>query len=84
MKFQIPGLITILTNSRGVGNIYKYNKNEIEWVCDLTTSLTKETFVLQPGQYKAVYRPILARKSIYTVEQDFIVTGGASKSITLK
>ncbi|NNC86801.1 MAG: VWA domain-containing protein [Bacteroidia bacterium] len=79
-----PGLITILTNSKGYGSIYKYNKDEIEWVCDLTTPLTKETLVLQPGQYKAVYRPTLARKSIYTVEQDFIVSSGASKSITLK
>lgn len=79
-----PGLITILTNSNGYGSLYKYNKNELVWVCDMSTGLTKETFVLQPGQYKAVYRPTMARKSIYTVEQDFVVTGGASKSITLK
>lgn len=79
-----PGLITIFTNSPGYGSLYTMQKNELQWVCDLSPSLTRETFTLQPGQYKAVYRPKMSVKSLYTVSEDFSIVSGESKTLYLK
>jgi Ca-activated chloride channel family protein len=77
-----PGLVSFITNSTGYGSIYTYDKGNLKWVANLDDMQTKETFVMQPGEYKVVYRPKASRESIYTTEKNFKVIGGTSVAVS--
>jgi hypothetical protein len=53
------------------------------WVCNLTSYLTNETVVLQPGRYRIEFRPKNAKETIYTIEKMFKVESGISTSVKL-
>lgn len=78
-----PGIATFVNNGQGYGSIYGTDHRELKWVANLDENLTKETFVLQPGRYKAVYRPKNSRESIYTIEKEFTIISGESAVIIL-
>lgn len=73
-----PGIITLVSNSVGFGSIYSTSTETLSWVCNLDENQTRETFTLQPGSYKVVYRPKNSRESIYTIEKEFRVISGES------
>ncbi len=77
-----PGMASFITNSTGYGSIYTSDKGKLKWVANLDDTQTKETFVLQPGDYKVVYRPKASRESVYTVEKNFKVVSGTSIAVS--
>ena len=78
-----PGMITIITNGPGSGSIFLEEKNELKLIYNLDENSTKETVVLQPGNYRVVYRPRNSKESIYTIEKKFMITSADSKVIVL-
>ncbi|REJ99956.1 MAG: VWA domain-containing protein [Bacteroidetes bacterium] len=78
-----PGITTLITNNQGYGSVYVEEKGKLKWVFNLDENLTKETIVLQPGRYKAFYRPRNSKESIYTVEKEFSVISGESTVVLL-
>ncbi len=78
-----PGIVTLLTNNQGFGSIYAYQNSQVTWVINLNDDLTKQTFILQPGKYKVIYRPKNSRESIYTIEKEFSVVSGESNIVPL-
>lgn len=82
---EIPqaGSVTIVKPSEGPGSLYVEENNKMVWVCNLNSSLTQETIVLQPGRYRVEYRPRNARESIYTIEKKFKVDSGVSTPVKL-
>jgi Ca-activated chloride channel family protein len=78
-----PGIATFITNGPGTGSIFSEGKNELQLIYNLDENSTKETVVLQPGNYRAVYRSKNSKESIYTIEQKFIITSGDSKVVEL-
>ena len=54
---------------KGYGSIYSSDKGKLKWITNMDDNLTKETFVMQPGNYKVVFRPKGSRESIYTIEK---------------
>jgi Ca-activated chloride channel family protein len=83
--FQIPqpGLTSFMSNSPGFGSIYTQDNQGMKWVCNLDENLNKETLVLQPGNYRVVFRAKNARESIYTVDKTFKVASGVSSIVPL-
>lgn len=77
-----PGMVSFITNSTGYGSIYSNDKGKLKWIANLDDTQTKETFVMQPGDYKAVYRPKASRESVYTVEKNFRVVSGTSVAVS--
>ncbi len=78
-----PGIVSFVMNSTGYGSIYSSNKGKLNWIANMDDNLTKETFVMQPGDYKVVYRPKASRESIYTIEKIFKVVAGTSVAVQL-
>jgi Ca-activated chloride channel family protein len=82
---EIPqaGIATIAKPSEGPGSLYVEENNVLVWIANLNTSLTQETFILQPGKYRVEYRPKSAKESIYTVEKRFKIDSGISTPVKL-
>ncbi|MGZ6523215.1 MAG: vWA domain-containing protein [Bacteroidia bacterium] len=82
---EIPqsGTVTIAKPSEGPGSLYVEENNKMVFVCNLNSSLTQETIILQPGRYRAEFRPKNARESIYTIERSFKIESGVSTPIKL-
>ena len=78
-----PGIATILMTGIGYGSILVEDKNELKWVIDLDESQSKQTFVLQPGNYRVVFRPKNSVESEYTVEKSFKIASGSSVSVVI-
>jgi Ca-activated chloride channel family protein len=82
---EIPqsGSVTISKQSEGPGSILLEENNKLVWVCNLSSSLTLETIILQPGKYRVEYRPKNAKESIYTIEKRFKIESGISTPVKL-
>ena len=78
-----PGMVTLLMVSQGFGSIYLESEKGIKWVCNIDPNVTKETIVLQPGDYRVVYRARNSKQTFYTVEKNFKITTGGSISVSL-
>lgn len=77
-----PGSVTLDFNARGYGSIYKETENDLEWVYNTNTTIVRETILLLPGSYKAVFRTKNASNSYFTITKSFDVTPG--KSLLIK
>ena len=79
-----PGILTLIKAAPGFGSIYNRisNKQE-EWVCNLNSKIKNESIILQPGNYRVVYRAQNARLTIYTVNKTFEIKSGASIALQL-
>jgi Ca-activated chloride channel family protein len=82
---EIPqsGSVTISKPSEGPGSLYVEENNKMVFVCNLNSSLTQETIVLQPGRYRAEFRSKNAKETIYSIERSFKIESGISTSVKL-
>lgn len=78
-----PGIASINKGAKGYGSIFKENGDVLEWVCNLSKINTRESIVLQPGNYRVVFRPINAKLSIYTEDKHFEIISGQSTTVEL-
>ncbi len=78
-----PGIATLIANNPGYGGIYVEEDNKLKWIYSMDENLSRESVVLQPGKYHAVFRPKNSRESIYTVDKIFRIASGASISVNL-
>ncbi len=76
-----PGQLTISHNGYGPCMIQVDRKNKLEKVTELNSKSTKETISLQPGRYRALFRPTGAKGVVFTQEKEFFIKSGASTSI---
>lgn len=84
VKIPKPGIVTFMLPSYGYGSIYKKTDGNIEWVANLRTNQTNQSFTLLPGKYLVVYRAKNANASIYTVKKEFKVVQGGSQQVVLR
>lgn len=82
---EIPqaGIVTVSIPNKGIGSIFLEDGDQLKWVCNLSELNTRESFVLQPGYYRVVYRPLNAKQSIYTKEASFQITSGQNTQVKL-
>lgn len=83
MQIPQPGLVSFITTGQGFGSLYIDSGTNLDWIYNLDDNLTRETVVLQPGQYRVVFRPKNSKESIYTEEQKFTVKSGESTIVNL-
>jgi len=76
-----PGLVTFIKAATGFGSLYVMRDGKMEWVYNLDVNSRTEALVLQPGNYKAVFRSLNARQSIYTITRSFKVLPGGAISV---
>ncbi|MBK5284175.1 MAG: VWA domain-containing protein [Bacteroidia bacterium] len=78
-----PGIVTILTNGPGYGSLMLEEKNSLTLIYMMNEYATKETIVLQPGNYRIVYRPKNSKGSEFTLTKTFRITSGTSITLTI-
>jgi len=76
-----PGIALLYLPSKGVTSLFLENDNKLEWVCNVSPSLDRASIVLQPGNYRAVYRGVNVKQVIYTQEKSFIIKSGLSTQV---
>jgi Ca-activated chloride channel family protein len=78
-----PGIAILFLPSKGVTSIFLENENKLEWLYNVSPYNDRETVVLQPGNYRAVYRGLNVKEVIYTKEKRFKIKSGASTQVKL-
>lgn len=64
-------------------DIYQMNRNELEWVCKLPVERRSHSLIMQPGDYKLIYRTKGSYRSNQTFERDFKISSGSATNLTL-
>lgn len=78
-----PGQLRVSYNRDVIGSIYLDRGGKLEWVTDLTSDSreSQEQFILQPGKYVVVYRPLNSYNTIDTRERSLDLPEGGSVTI---
>ncbi len=78
-RIQIPqpGLVNVACNTEGYGAIFSTDGPRLVKVHDLNTATLTETVVLQPGNYKVIFRSKNSSKAVFSLEKEFTVSSGA-------
>jgi Ca-activated chloride channel homolog len=83
VKIEQPGIATFVSNGPGFGSLHIEETSKLTWFYNLDNNSTKQTVILQPGNYKVIFRSRSTSESIYTVEKSFKISPGASTNIYL-
>jgi Ca-activated chloride channel family protein len=84
VEIPLPGIVTFRRNVDGYGSLYLEENNELTLIYNLPLSNDKmENLILQPGNYRAIYRSKYADKSVYTFEEKFAIEPGKTVEIKL-
>jgi Ca-activated chloride channel family protein len=65
-------------------DVYQMVRNELTWVCKLPVERRNHQLIIQPGEYKIIYRAKGASRSNNTFERSFKVESGQAANILLK
>lgn len=83
IKIPTSGNVLFSKQGLGYGSIYTDDGKTVNWVYNLSTTLTNEIIYLQPGKYKVVFRPKFAKETAKTIERNFEVKSGLPQTINL-
>lgn len=64
-------------------DVYQMVRNEMVWVCKLPVDKKSHQLIIQPGDYKIIYRAKGASRSSHTFERIFKITSGQATNILL-
>ncbi|PKR80097.1 von willebrand factor type a [Brumimicrobium salinarum] len=84
VSIPAPGILNLSSYKIVTGQIFEIKgKNELEWVCDLDENTTRNKFILQPGNYKIIYRQKELKETTYTKSKEFNIYSNKSLTINL-
>lgn len=84
IQIDAPGTLNLKSLTPVTGQIFEIMEDgSFEWVCNLDEKTTSDSWRLQPGKYRLVYRKKELKSSAYTVERDFYIYSNKSISINL-
>ncbi len=76
-----PGIAVIRKSFTGYGSLYAEQNGKLVWIYELRDNATVETLILQPGNYRLVFRSRSLKRSLYTTENRFAVTQGMTTEV---
>ena len=77
------GVINLQSSAPGIGSILQYEGTELVWVADLNPKRSRQSYNLQPGKYRVVFRVKSSKQSLYTVVEDFSISSGTTTIVKL-
>ncbi len=84
LEIPQPGKLIVTAIAQSYyADIYQMNRNELVWVCKLSVENRSHNLVIQPGNYKIIYRAKGAYRSNNTFEREFKISSGSATNITL-
>lgn len=79
-----PGILNLIKGAPGYGSIYvRKSARDEEWVCNMDPNVKNETVLLQPGNYRVVYRAQNAKQILFTINRTFEIKSGGSEALNL-
>jgi Ca-activated chloride channel homolog len=78
-----PGMVNLTSNGPGYGAIMLEEKGNLKLIYNLPESISRESIVLQPGNYRAIFRSKGSKETMYTVERAFRIDSGGSVNVKL-
>ncbi len=84
IDIPMPGIAVITKKANGFGGVYLQKDNELHLVYNFRDNANqRETIVLQPGVYRAIFRSKYMKHSFSTIEKTFEVESGVSVNVKL-
>ncbi len=83
VELPLPGIVVLRKSVKGFGSIYLDKGKELELVYNLQEKELQESLLLQPGNYRVVYRSRFASQTVYTIEKKFTVQSGITTNVKL-
>lgn len=80
----VPGIAVISLPARGYGALYVDHGDHLEWVINLNSNAQQESLVLQPGNYRIVFRSRFAQRSFQTLEHPFALRSGETLRVNIR
>jgi len=84
LEIPKPGIANFSFPSSGIASLYQETADSLIWVYNFNEKTIRQTLVLQPGNYRVIYKPKNIKESIYTVNKSFLIKSGLSNSIILQ
>lgn len=81
IKIPASGSILFSKQTTGFGSVYVDDGKTVTWVCNFNPTLLNEYIYLQPGRYKAIFRPEFSKETVKTVERNFEVKPGTPLTV---
>ncbi len=78
-----PGLVTFSHNTPGFGSLYLLNEKGQEWIMNLNPALRQQSYYIQPGYYRVVFKPNGLKRSFYSATSNFQVKSGDASHVEL-
>lgn len=83
IQIPLPGILLLQTGTKGFGGIFKMENNEMVMIEKFSYGDNGGRYIMQPGDYRVVFRSKNSKETIYTHEKDFSITSGRNTSVTL-
>ncbi len=84
IDIKAPGFLKYKVSNSIVGQIFTKNSDGTwDWVCNLKDKSLYDTWQLQPGLYKVIYRQKKLKSSSYTMEKEFRINSNTTTSLRL-
>ncbi|HKK64095.1 MAG TPA: VWA domain-containing protein [Bacteroidales bacterium] len=79
-----PGVAHIVSRKSGYGSIFQLLEDgDQKWVLNLRSGVTRQSYYLQPGSYRIVFRQGDLKSTMYTQIRDFVIKPGFTEYIDL-
>ena len=78
-----PGIANFSIPSTGFASLYQETSDTLKWIYNFEQKSTRPSLILQPGDYRVIYRPKNIKESIYTIKKQFSIKSGSSHTIIL-
>ena len=83
LELAAPGQLQVNISRDVTAAIFQLVDGKMVWVMDLSSSQLKQFHILQPGDYKVIYRPKSETRTLYTKNKEFKIQSGINTTITL-
>ena len=84
-KIEIPkpGIANISIPSSGFASLYQETSDTLKWIYNFEPQVARPSLILQPGDYRIIFRPKSIKESVYTIKKHFTIKSGSSNTIIL-
>ncbi len=82
LQIPNPGMASITSVYPGVGGVFEIRNGRMNKIYSFGGGVLRDVLAMQPGSYKAIFRPNKATQSELTIEKTFIIE--SDKSIIVK
>lgn len=84
VKIPVPGIASISLPANGFAAVYLEHESGLELIYNMRNNIRQESLVLQPGNYRVIFRSGAATRSFFTAETSFTIKSGETKRVQVR